>query len=143
MTDIAPGTVGDGFEAGGNHESLGKDGGLVRATVPVSVFQNKDFVLRVLSGLNLGIDGAPDHPQSAAGIKADLNGLDDPVGFGGKKTGRKSFGQSERCQFGGRGVEISGLAEGGWTEAESQCGGRERTDRNRAIHGLRSASRVC
>ena len=62
MTDIAAGTVGDGFEAGGDHESLGKDGGLVRATVPVSVFQNKDFVLRILSGLNLGIDGASDDP---------------------------------------------------------------------------------
>src|SRR5204863_9473617 len=94
-----------------NHQTTGKDRGAIRAPVVVRVFEHQHFVVRLLSWLNLRIDGAADDPKTPARVEANLNRLHDTVRFTGEEIDLEVVGDLEGREFAG-GI-VGGVGEAG------------------------------
>ena len=84
------------LDAAGHEEALDEFVELVRFAVTVGILADEDVVVGLFSGFDLGIAGRTGDPESAAFVPADLNGLDDPVGLGGKKVHGKTVEDLKR-----------------------------------------------
>src|SRR5438477_11337336 len=87
------------LQPGRDQQTISKNGRFLRAPVPISIFQNKNFVVRRLTRLELRINRAARHPQAALRIESHLNRLDHSIRFRSKELRFKTVSQFERRQF--------------------------------------------
>ena len=101
------------FDPAGHEEALDEFVELVRFAVAVGVLADEDVVIGLFSRLDLRVARGAGDPETAAFVPADLDGLDDPVGLGGKKIHGKSVEDLERGElFVGRLRFRGGLLDG-------------------------------
>src|SRR5207248_8587192 len=96
------------FDAGWNHQVVGKDRGPVAPPVAIGVFQDEHLVVRRLSRFDLWIDRAADDPQSPTRVEANLDRFHDAVLFRGEEIHLEAVGDLEGGQFGGGILRVGG-----------------------------------
>src|SRR5439155_23142546 len=87
------------LQPGRDQQIIRKHDRFVRATVPVSILQNKNFVVGRLTGLELRMNRAACHPQAALGVESHLDRLNQAVVFGTEELRFKTASQLARRQF--------------------------------------------
>ncbi|MDB6125293.1 MAG: hypothetical protein JWQ71_4286 [Pedosphaera sp.] len=93
------------FDAGGDEQAIGEDGGFIDFAHALGVFENENLVVGFVPRFDLGINRGADNPETSKGIEVHLNGLGEQRAFGVKadfKSGSDfEFRQGLRSGIGG------------------------------------------
>ena len=88
-----------GGNTGGNQQAICKDSAFVGNAITIGIPQHNDLVVGYFSWLDLRVNSAARHPQTASGIEIHLDWLAD-VRVRREKIERRSIIQLHRFQFG-------------------------------------------
>ncbi len=86
------------LDAGGNQQTVGKDGGLLGAAVAVGVVEHQNLIVRFLARLDLRINLAAGDPQPALSVEIDVDRLGQQR-IGGVQVDLEAVGDLKRLAF--------------------------------------------